>query len=308
MDFGIARMAGTEHLTTDGFMMGTPAYMAPEQVLGGEIDGRADLYAMGVVFYRLLTAHLPFKADSGIAMVQKQINDPPTPVRQFRAELPPMCQEILTRALAKAPEHRFQTAEEFRAALAVLSGLGSADVTSTRRGSGRSPRRSGTDAAADAGAGADAGPARAGDAGPGRSRASDGAAIACRGTAVTFAYPGRGRHRPSPPGRRGDGRHAGLACERRPAGARKRPGQLVRRHAADVAGAAPGRRAVAGPGRAGRTTTAAPTPAASTKPAPAAAAPPPAVVRSGTQGRLFRRAPRRRRPASLPPQPRACRS
>jgi predicted Ser/Thr protein kinase len=132
MDFGIARMAGTEHLTLDGFMMGTPAYMAPEQVLGGEIDGRTDLYAMGVVFYRLLTAHLPFKADSGIAMVQKQISDPPTPVRQFRADLPPMCQEILTRAMAKAPADRYQTAEEFRDALAGLDGVSPADFTSTR--------------------------------------------------------------------------------------------------------------------------------------------------------------------------------
>ena len=95
MDFGLARMAGTEHLTNDGYMVGTPAYMSPEQVLGGEIDGRADLYAMGVVLFRLLTGQLPFKADSGIAMVQKQIYDPPTPVRQLRTELPAVCEEIL---------------------------------------------------------------------------------------------------------------------------------------------------------------------------------------------------------------------
>jgi len=117
MDFGIARVAGTEHLTTDGYMMGTPAYMAPEQVMGNEVDGRADLYSMGVVLYRLLTANLPFKAETAIAMAQKQIKDPPTPLRQFRAELPSWCQDILDRALAKAPGDRFQTAEEFRAAL-----------------------------------------------------------------------------------------------------------------------------------------------------------------------------------------------
>jgi serine/threonine-protein kinase len=70
MDFGLARMAGTEHLTNDGFMVGTPAYISPEQILGGEVDGRADLYAMAVVLYRLLTGQLPFKADSGIAMVK----------------------------------------------------------------------------------------------------------------------------------------------------------------------------------------------------------------------------------------------
>jgi serine/threonine-protein kinase len=132
MDFGIARMIGTEHLTLDGFMVGTPAYMAPEQALGGEIDGRTDLYAMGVVFYRLLTAHLPFKADSGVAMVHKQIHDLPTPLRQFRADLPAVCQDILTRAMAKTPAERYQTAEEFRDALAALAGIGAADVTATR--------------------------------------------------------------------------------------------------------------------------------------------------------------------------------
>jgi protein kinase-like protein len=122
MDFGLARMAGTEHLTNDGFMVGTPAYMAPEQVLGRDIDGRADLYAMGVVLFRLLTAQLPFKADGSIAMVQKQLHDEPTPVRQFRMELPVVCDEILGRALAKAPHDRFQSAEDFRTALVALGG------------------------------------------------------------------------------------------------------------------------------------------------------------------------------------------
>jgi eukaryotic-like serine/threonine-protein kinase len=133
MDFGIARMVGTEHLTTDGYMMGTPAYMAPEQVMGNEVDGRADLYAMGVVLYRLLTANLPFKADTAIAMAQKQLKDPPTPLRQFRAELPATCQSILDRALAKAPGDRFQSAEEFRSALGYQTTVAPApaDATST---------------------------------------------------------------------------------------------------------------------------------------------------------------------------------
>jgi hypothetical protein len=119
MDFGIARMVGTEHLTTDGYMMGTPAYMAPEQVMGSEVDGRADLYSIGVVLFRLLTGSLPFKADTAVAMIQKQIKDAPTPLRQFRAELPVWCEQILDRALAKPPENRYQTAAEFRGALAV---------------------------------------------------------------------------------------------------------------------------------------------------------------------------------------------
>ena len=91
MDFGIARVLGSEHFTHGGYMMGTPAYMAPEQVLGREIDGRADLYSVGVVLYRLLTGHLPFKADTAISMVQMQISEPPTPIVTFRPDLPAWC-------------------------------------------------------------------------------------------------------------------------------------------------------------------------------------------------------------------------
>ena len=131
MDFGLARMAGTEHLTNDGYMVGTPAYMSPEQVLGGEVDGRADLYAMGVVLFRLLTGQLPFKAESGIAMVQKHMYDAPTPVRLLRVELPLMCEELFTRALAKSPDARYQTADEFKAALAMLNAAASSEITRT---------------------------------------------------------------------------------------------------------------------------------------------------------------------------------
>jgi serine/threonine-protein kinase len=113
MDFGIARVSGSEHLTSAGFMMGTPAYMAPEQVLGHEIDARADLYAMGVVFYRLTTAKLPFKGDSPFAMAQSQVNDPPTPLGMLRADLPMWTDQVVTRALAKDPNDRFQSAVEF---------------------------------------------------------------------------------------------------------------------------------------------------------------------------------------------------
>ena len=98
-------------------MMGTPAYMAPEQVLGREIDGRADLYSVGVVLYRLLSGHLPFNADTAISMVQMQISEAPTPIATFRPDLPGWCSAIVDRALAKSPSDRFQSAEEFRAAL-----------------------------------------------------------------------------------------------------------------------------------------------------------------------------------------------
>jgi serine/threonine-protein kinase len=113
MDFGIARVAGTEHLTNAGFMMGTPAYMAPEQVMGQEIDARADVYAMGVVFYRLVTAQLPFKGDTPFAMAQAQVNSPPTPVRTVRADLPSWVDDVMNRSLAKKPDDRFPSAVAF---------------------------------------------------------------------------------------------------------------------------------------------------------------------------------------------------
>src|SRR6476469_8451925 len=111
MDFGIARVLGTEHYTQGGYMMGTPAYMAPEQVLGGEIDGRADLYAVGVLFYRLLSRELPFKADTAIAMAQKQVADAPTPIRNLMPSVPEWCESLIIKALSKAPADRFQSAE-----------------------------------------------------------------------------------------------------------------------------------------------------------------------------------------------------
>jgi hypothetical protein len=124
MDFGIARVSGGEHLTNAGFMMGTPSYMAPEQVRGGDIDARTDLYSMGVVFYRLCTAKLPFKGDTAFAIVQSQVNDTPTPVSTVRPDLPTWVEEVITRSLAKAPTDRFQSAAEFHEGFArCLAGL-----------------------------------------------------------------------------------------------------------------------------------------------------------------------------------------
>jgi serine/threonine-protein kinase len=125
MDFGIARVRGAEQMTmtVDGRLMGTPAYMPPEQVLGQEVDGRADLYAVGVVFYRLLTGALPFTADTALAMLQQQILETPVPLQRHRDGLPDWCESTVQRALAKSPGDRFQTAEEFREEVARATGL-----------------------------------------------------------------------------------------------------------------------------------------------------------------------------------------
>ena len=130
MDFGVARVRGAEHMTVDGYVVGTPAYMPPEQVMGQEVDGRADLYSVGVVFYRLLTGTLPFTADTSVGMLQKQIADPPPPLHRRRSDLPEWCDTIVQRALAKSPSDRFQSAGAFRDALGRATGL----VTSTDLG------------------------------------------------------------------------------------------------------------------------------------------------------------------------------
>ena len=118
LDFGIARVEGTARLTHAGFMMGTPAYMAPEQIQGFDIDGRADLYAMGVIFFRLVTGELPFLGETAFAIAQSQVNDPPRAIDAVRPGVAPWVAAVVTRALEKAPTARFQTATEFREALA----------------------------------------------------------------------------------------------------------------------------------------------------------------------------------------------
>ena len=118
MDFGIARLEGTAHITQAGVMVGTPAYMSPEQVLGREIDGRADLYAVGVLFYRLVTGELPFRGRSPFAMAQSHLRDSPTPIDLIRSDVPAWAQVLVDRALAKDPADRFQSAMEFHASIA----------------------------------------------------------------------------------------------------------------------------------------------------------------------------------------------
>jgi serine/threonine-protein kinase len=122
MDFGIARVLGAEQKTVDFRLMGTPAYMSPEQVMGEVVDGRSDLYSVGVLFYRLLSGALPFSADTALAMLQRQIRDTPIPLAAHGQGQPDWCDQIVQRALAKTPADRFQTAVEFRSTLAAATG------------------------------------------------------------------------------------------------------------------------------------------------------------------------------------------
>jgi serine/threonine protein kinase len=115
-DFGIARVFETPGfsalatLTAEGQMLGTPAYMAPEQLDGPRVSHQADIYALGVTLYQMVTGALPFEADTPIALAMKRLQSEPAPPRRDRADLPAAAQAAILRALARRPEDRYPTA------------------------------------------------------------------------------------------------------------------------------------------------------------------------------------------------------
>ncbi len=122
-DFGIARIlednTATE-LTTSGAGIGTPEYMAPEQGLG-QSDERADIYALGIVFYQMVTGHVPFRADTPMAVLLKKSTEPLPRPSQFVRDLPESVENLLVKMLARDPAHRYQTVGELLAAFARLA-------------------------------------------------------------------------------------------------------------------------------------------------------------------------------------------
>ncbi len=120
-DFGIARLTDSSRTKT-GMVLGTPSYMSPEQLAGKRIEGRSDLFSLGVTLYQLLCGRLPFEGESMAQLMFKIANDPPTDIRTIHPELAPPLVAFVERALAKNPDERFQTGEEFGGALrATLS-------------------------------------------------------------------------------------------------------------------------------------------------------------------------------------------
>jgi hypothetical protein len=119
VDFGIARLAD-QKLTSTGNVLGTVSYMSPEQLQGRTVDGRSDIFAVGVMLYEALTAVLPFAAaDTGAAITNILYRQPPK-LSNYLANYPPQLDEIINKALAKDPDERFQTAEELAERLAQV--------------------------------------------------------------------------------------------------------------------------------------------------------------------------------------------
>jgi serine/threonine protein kinase len=112
-DFGIAKLLNdSQHLTMTGFIIGTAAYMAPEQASGKPIDARTDLYSIGIVLYEMLTGRVPFDAETPMAMLTKHVYEPPPPPRVLNPALSPLLETVLLRALEKNPNDRYQSASE----------------------------------------------------------------------------------------------------------------------------------------------------------------------------------------------------
>jgi eukaryotic-like serine/threonine-protein kinase len=111
-DFGIAR-AGASQMTEAGSIMGTAQYLSPEQARGAPVTASSDLYSAAIVLYEMLTGKVPFTGDSAIEIAMKHLNDPPKPPSKIRPEIPEKLDAVVLRALAKNPEDRYQTAEEF---------------------------------------------------------------------------------------------------------------------------------------------------------------------------------------------------
>ncbi len=123
LDFGIASMSGLgARLTQSGFAMGSPMYMSPDQILGRELDGRSDLYALGILAYTLIAGREPYDPMETRVLVIKQLQEAPPDVRRFRRDTPVEWVAFLDRLLAKEPDERFQSAQEALAALAKLPG------------------------------------------------------------------------------------------------------------------------------------------------------------------------------------------
>jgi eukaryotic-like serine/threonine-protein kinase len=129
-DFGIAR-AGASQMTEAGSIMGTAQYLSPEQARGAPVTASSDLYSVGIVLYEMLTGKVPFTGDSAIEIAMKHLNEPPKPPSKIRPEIPEELDQVVLRALAKNPEDRYQTAEEFSEDLhRVEAGLPLAPETS----------------------------------------------------------------------------------------------------------------------------------------------------------------------------------
>lgn len=131
-DFGIAKIVTGAQFTASGGMIGTPAYMAPEQGLGDQGDERSDLYSLGVILYQLVTGRLPFEAETPLAIILKHLNEPVPSARVVAPDVPEAIDHIAMRLMAKEPNARYQTANALIADLERIERALADDPTGVR--------------------------------------------------------------------------------------------------------------------------------------------------------------------------------
>jgi serine/threonine-protein kinase len=117
IDFGLARSENVEGLTATGLIMGTPEYMAPEQVAGKTVDERADIYSLGIILYEMLTGRVPFTGDSAIAVGFKQLKEDPCKPSEINPQIPSEVESVILRAIQKNPLSRFLSVGELKSSL-----------------------------------------------------------------------------------------------------------------------------------------------------------------------------------------------
>ena len=129
VDFGIARMQGARKITAAGRVVGTPEYMSPEQCAGLEVDARADVYALGILLYEMLTQHLPFHHTDLLELLKLQLKADPEPPREVvpDAEIPEALEQIILRCMRKRPAERYRSMKQVSAALTALDPDAGAD-------------------------------------------------------------------------------------------------------------------------------------------------------------------------------------
>lgn len=164
-DFGIARITDSSKTRT-GLVLGTPSFMSPEQIAGKKVDGRSELYSLGVMLFQMLTGVLPFRGDSMAQLMYRIANEEAPDLRVLRPELSERLARVVALALAKAPEARYQSGEQFAADLRVaLDELPATPQTQAAapdfgrtviQGAAGTPGAAGYDAAPSAGNGANA--------------------------------------------------------------------------------------------------------------------------------------------------------
>lgn len=120
MDFGIARVTGEAFRTTAGLVLGTPAYMSPEQAQSRTIDGRSDLYSLGCCLYQMLTGRPPFVGSDPVAVAYQHVKEHPPPPREVNPAVPAELETTVLRAMAKRPDDRYLAAAEMRADLEAI--------------------------------------------------------------------------------------------------------------------------------------------------------------------------------------------